>query len=223
MNQFNIILILLLLGSLLLIPATSPLLAGQYGFSDLNVTEQAEHILEQSYFLLNEGNFRKTSRYLNKLEDIIYDEVNRATDNMKGEIVKLTRKIIEFNYLVEEKIDIEKREFFALAKLTATTLLNHHNQRALAFKRRRLMREMEDCRVEVHNSRRLQDRWTMPARPDSLKDQVEKPFVAMTKGIVKTLGHGFTNFNNSIDTTMDISDSLKKREAERKEQRLWKK
>lgn len=193
--------------------------AARWGFEKLDRMDQVDHLLEQIYHQLAGGDYNRGLKYIAKLEEVLSREFRRADNDSARRLDMTLKQLNEFTWLVEEKLVIERGDWYEIAREVALTLKQLYRNNAETFSRKGYDRETRFSREREEKAALLAERWQMPAGKSHLNQELEQPFKAIIRGIAETTGKVFRHIGRSVDHNLEIRDGEKNREEKRERER----
>ena len=193
-------------------------------FNELTLSEKVELLLDNGYDMFKEKKSHSAFKFLNKLGEVVYNEIWRSDDSYKPKLKKLSDDIFYFASIVDDNEKVSIKEYYSMAQNVCDVLIKHYRRRESSFKRKKLYNESRNASDEIKELKFIKKRWNLKP-PKVVREDVQ--FVnIMSKlggGIIKSAVKGLINFANSSNKELHIESSLKRREKRYEEERKWQK
>lgn len=181
------------------------------------LSDRSGDLLEETLALVDAGRLLDARDRLRDLARLLDPELKLTTASARSALEAAQGKVYEIAWLYDNRLLPSRVEFHAMAATLFAALGTHFRERARDFRRHGYHEEGE----RFDRLARLADEegapWGEPVAEPGADRKLLGGFSALTRNLAHSVSKGFTEFSASVDRTLDLSESIKKREERRKE------
>lgn len=177
---------------------------------------RAGDLLEETLALVDADRLLDARDRLRDLARLLDPELKLATAEARPLLEAAQARVYEIAWLYDDRLTPRRAEFHAMAAMFHAAVARHFRERARDFRRHGYRDEGE----RFDELARLADAegapWNEPVDEQAAERKLIGGFSALTRNLAHTVGRGFTEFGASVDRSLDLTDSIRKREDRRK-------